>query len=124
MGSGVRRIEPKAPAGDLFNESDVGHVAGHGAGQPGAVESNLPGEIDMRALLAIAALLLACSAVQAQYIIEYDGRTIRIDPDRGTVSIPGVYDNTGKKTKRARPHQDSQQKQEPAQPPTGERQPA
>src|SRR3954464_15741033 len=78
----------------------------------------------MRALLAIATLLLACSAAQAQYTIEYDGRTIRIDPDRGTVSIPGVYDNTGKKTKRARTHQDSQQKQEPAQPPTGERQPA
>ena len=25
-----------------------------------------------------------------------------IDPDRGTVSIPGVYDNTGKKAKRPR----------------------
>jgi uncharacterized protein (DUF2147 family) len=73
----------------------------------------------MRALLAIASLLLACSAAQAQYTIEYEGRTIRIDPDRGTVSIPGVYDNTGKKTKRARTNQDGSQKQAPApQPPT------
>ncbi len=64
----------------------------------------------MRALLAVATLLLACSAAQAQYTIEYGGRTIHIDPDRGTVSIPGVYDNTGKKGKRAR----TDQKQAPA----------
>jgi uncharacterized protein (DUF2147 family) len=54
----------------------------------------------MKRLLAVAALLLASSAAQAQYSFEYGGRTIRIDPDRGTVSIPGVYDNTGKKAKR------------------------
>ncbi|WP_213289660.1 DUF2147 domain-containing protein [Bradyrhizobium sp. sGM-13] len=58
----------------------------------------------MKKCLAIAALLLAgtVTAAQAQYTFEYGGRTITIDPDRGTVSIPGVYDNTGKKTKRAR----------------------
>ena len=54
----------------------------------------------MKKLLAIAALLLASSAAQAQYSFEYGGRTIRIDPDRGTVSIPGVYDNTGRRSKR------------------------
>jgi uncharacterized protein (DUF2147 family) len=56
----------------------------------------------MKTLLAIAALLLASTAAQAQYTFEYGGRTIRIDPDRGTVSIPGVYDNTGHKPKRAK----------------------
>jgi uncharacterized protein (DUF2147 family) len=56
----------------------------------------------MKKLLAIAALLLANTAAQAQYTFEYGGRTIRVDPDRGTVSIPGVYDNTGRKTKRSR----------------------
>jgi hypothetical protein len=55
----------------------------------------------MRKLLAIAALLLASSAAQAQYTFDYGGRTIRIDPDRGTVQIPGVYDNTPK-AKRSR----------------------
>jgi uncharacterized protein (DUF2147 family) len=57
----------------------------------------------MRKLLATAAFLLASTAAQAQYTFDYGGRTIRIDPDRGTVQIPGVYDNTGqgkaKKTK-------------------------
>jgi len=53
----------------------------------------------MRKLLAMAAFLLASTAAQAQYTFEYGGRTIRIDPDRGTVSIPGVYDNTGKAKK-------------------------
>jgi len=61
----------------------------------------------MKRLLAIAALLLASSAAQAQYSFEYGGRTIRIDPDRGTISIPGIYDNTGRKAKRARSNQDS-----------------
>jgi hypothetical protein len=61
----------------------------------------------MKKLLAIAAFVLASSAAQAQYSFEYGGRTIRIDPDRGTVSIPGVYDNTGRKSKRARTDQDS-----------------
>jgi uncharacterized protein (DUF2147 family) len=46
--------------------------------------------------------LLASTAAQAQYTFEYGGRTIRIDPDRGTVSIPGVYDNSGRKAKRSR----------------------
>jgi uncharacterized protein (DUF2147 family) len=55
----------------------------------------------MKRLLAVAALLLASSAAQAQYQFEYGGKTIRIDPDRGTISIPGVYDNT-KKAKRAK----------------------
>lgn len=53
----------------------------------------------MRTLLAAAALLLASSAAQAQYTFEYGGKTIRIDPDRGTVQIPGVYDNTKKAKK-------------------------
>ena len=57
----------------------------------------------MRKLFAIAALLLASTAAQAQYTFEYGGRTIRVDPDRGTVQIPGVYDNTGRsKAKRSR----------------------
>jgi uncharacterized protein (DUF2147 family) len=58
----------------------------------------------MKKCLAIAVLLLASSltAAQAQYSFEYGGRTITIDPDRGTVHIPGVYDNTGKKAKRPR----------------------
>jgi hypothetical protein len=56
----------------------------------------------MKKLLAIAALLLASTAAQAQYTFEYGGRTIRIDPDRGTVQIPGVYDNTGRKAKRSK----------------------
>jgi uncharacterized protein (DUF2147 family) len=60
----------------------------------------------MRVLMAIAVVLLATGAAEAQYSFEYDGRIIRIDPDRGTVSIPGVFDNTPKdntkKSKRAR----------------------
>jgi uncharacterized protein (DUF2147 family) len=55
----------------------------------------------MKRLFASAALLTACllasTPTQAQYTFEYGGRTIRIDPDRGTVSIPGVYDNTGRR---------------------------
>ena len=51
----------------------------------------------MKKLLAIAALLLASTAAQAQYTFDYGGRTIRIDPDRGTVQIPGVYDNTAER---------------------------
>jgi uncharacterized protein (DUF2147 family) len=60
----------------------------------------------MTKLFAIAAFLLASTAAQAQYSFDYGGRTIRIDPDRGTVSIPGVYDNTGRH-KRSRNDQDS-----------------
>ena len=58
----------------------------------------------MKKCLAIAMLLLASSltTAQAQVTFEYGGRTITIDPDRGTVSIPGVYDNTGKKARRPR----------------------
>ena len=58
----------------------------------------------MKKCLAIAVLLLASSltTAQAQYTFEYGGRTITIDPDRGTVHIPGVFDNTGKKAKRPR----------------------
>ncbi|MGJ4900178.1 DUF2147 domain-containing protein [Bradyrhizobium sp. HKCCYLS2058] len=51
----------------------------------------------MKRLLAVAAVVLASSAAEAQYVIEYGGKTIRIDPDRGTVQIPGVYDNTEQK---------------------------
>ena len=47
-------------------------------------------------------MLASTSHAQAQYTFEYGGRTITIDPDRGTVQIPGVYDNTGKKAKRSR----------------------
>jgi hypothetical protein len=66
-------------------------------------------EVNMKKLFAIAAFLLASTAAQAQYTFEYGGRTIRIDPDRGTVSIPGIYDNTGtgRRTKRSRSDQDS-----------------
>jgi uncharacterized protein (DUF2147 family) len=61
----------------------------------------------MKRLFALAAFLLASTAAQAQYTFEYGGRTIRIDPDRGTVSIPGVYDNSGQRTKRSRIDQDN-----------------
>jgi uncharacterized protein (DUF2147 family) len=60
----------------------------------------------MKRLFALAAFLLTSSAAQAQYTFDYGGRTIRIDPDRGTVSIPGVYDNTGRR-KRAHSDRDS-----------------
>jgi hypothetical protein len=60
----------------------------------------------MRTLFAIFAFLLASTAAQAQYTFDYGGQAIRVDPDRGTVSIPGVYDNTGQKPKRARKDQD------------------
>ena len=56
----------------------------------------------MKKPLAIAVFLLASTAAHAQYTFEYGGRTIRIDPDRGTVQIPGVYDNTGRKAKRSK----------------------
>jgi len=64
----------------------------------------------MRKLLAAAAFLLASTAAQAQYTFEYNGRTIRIDPDRGTVQIPGVYDNTGQpKAKKAKKNEQAPQ---------------
>ena len=58
----------------------------------------------MKKCLAIAVLLLASSLAprRPSTRFEYGGRTITIDPDRGTVQIPGVYDNTGKKAKRSR----------------------
>lgn len=55
----------------------------------------------MRALFAFAVIVLASSAAQAQYTFDYGGRTIRIDPDRGTISIPGVYDNSGPRSRRS-----------------------
>jgi uncharacterized protein (DUF2147 family) len=70
----------------------------------------------MRKLLAAAAFLLVSTAAQAQYTFEYGGRTIRIDPDRGTVSIPGVYDNTGEpKAKKAKKNDANQTQQPPQQ---------
>src|SRR3984957_14382841 len=71
-------------------------------------------EVMMKKLFAIAALLLASTAAQAQYTFEYGGRTIRIDPDRGTVSIPGVYDNSGRRSKRSHGDQDNQHKPQQA----------
>src|SRR5215510_14241922 len=71
---------------------------------------------EMRKLLATAAFLLASTAAQAQYTFEYGGRTIRIDPDRGTVSIPGVYDNTGQgKAKKAKKNETPPAQQTPQQ---------
>ena len=69
----------------------------------------------MKRLFAIAALLLASTAAQAQYTFEYGGRIIRIDPDRGTVSIPGVYDNSGRRSRRAHGDQDGDRQRKPAQ---------
>lgn len=70
----------------------------------------------MKKCLAIAVLLLASTAAaQAQYTFEYGGRTIHIDPDRGTVSIHGVYDNTGKKPKRSESERERTRKQTPQQ---------
>jgi len=69
----------------------------------------------MRWLFAITALVIASSAAQAQYTFEYGGKTIRIDPDRGTVSIPGVFDNTGRRNKRGRSDKDNSRKQAPEQ---------
>jgi uncharacterized protein (DUF2147 family) len=70
----------------------------------------------MKMLLAMAALLLASGAAQAQYQFDYGGRTITVDPNRGTVSIPGVYDNTAKKAKRRErsPSQDAKADPQPA----------
>lgn len=61
----------------------------------------------MKGFFAIAAFLTASTAAQAQYTFDYGGRTIRIDPDRGEISIPGVYDNTGRRNKRPRNDQDN-----------------
>ena len=69
----------------------------------------------MKAIFAFAVVLLASSAAQAQYSFDYGGRTIRIDPDRGTVSIPGVYDNSGPRTKRSHNDQDNRPRKQPSQ---------
>jgi len=66
----------------------------------------------MKKLLAAAAFLLVSTAAHAQITFEYDGHIIRIDPDRGTVSIPGVYDNTGRHAKKAKTDKDSSRKQQ------------
>jgi uncharacterized protein (DUF2147 family) len=68
----------------------------------------------MKKLFAIVAFLLASTAAQAQYTFEYGGHTIRIDPDRGTVSIPGVYDNSGRRSKRSLDDQDRDRQRKPA----------
>jgi uncharacterized protein (DUF2147 family) len=80
----------------------------------------------MKKPFAIAALLLATAAAQAQVMFEYGGRTIRVDPDRGTVSIPGVYDNSERRAKRPRTDQDSDRprKNAPQQAKTDPRAPA
>src|SRR3954447_7093418 len=70
---------------------------------------------EMRKLLATAAFLLASTAAQAQYSFDYGGRTIRIDPDRGTVSIPGVYDNTGQSKSKKAKKNDAKPEQAPQQ---------
>jgi len=67
----------------------------------------------VKKLLAIAGFLLASTTAQAQYSFEYGGRTIHIDPDRGTVSIPGVYDNSGRRSKRAHVDRDSDRQHKP-----------
>jgi uncharacterized protein (DUF2147 family) len=64
----------------------------------------------MKWLAVIAAILMLTSAADAQYTFEYGGKTIRIDPDRGTVSIPGIFDNTGRRSKRSRSDQDAAKK--------------
>jgi uncharacterized protein (DUF2147 family) len=53
----------------------------------------------MKRLVALAALVFASSTAQAQYTFDFGGRTIRVDPDRGTVSVPGVYDNTARRNR-------------------------
>ena len=69
----------------------------------------------MKRLFALAAFLLASTAAQAQYTFDYGGRTIRIDPDRGTVSIPGVYDNTGRHKRHSDRDSERARKQTPEQ---------
>jgi uncharacterized protein (DUF2147 family) len=78
----------------------------------------------MKKLLAIAAFLLASTTAQAQYTFEYGGRTIHIDPDRGTVSIPGVYDNSGKRSKRSNNEDSDRSRKMPQQPKTDSPAPA
>jgi len=88
------------------------------------IERFSPREVSMKWLLAVAALVMASTAAQAQYTFEYGGKTIRIDPDRGTISIPGVFDNTGRRNRRSRNDQDSSRKQTPEQAKAGPQTPA
>jgi uncharacterized protein (DUF2147 family) len=44
-----------------------------------------------------------------------DEDAIRIDPDRGTVSIPGVYDNTGRPSKRSKTEDNDRSRKQPPQ---------
>ena len=62
----------------------------------------------MRKLFLLAALLLASTAAQAGETYNFDvgGRKIHIDPDRGIVSIPGVYESGPKRAKRSRDNSD------------------
>ena len=112
VGPKFRTIEPEPAGARLIRETRTDQVARvcrcmrHSAGD------NLFKEIEMKMLLAAAALLLVSTAAQAQITFEYNGRTIRVDPDRGTVSIPGVYDNTGRRSKKAKTDQDSSRKQQ------------
>ena len=79
----------------------------------------------MKKLLAAIAVLFVSTTAQAQYTFEVDGRTIRIDPDRGTVSIPGVFDNTGRKhSKKAKTDRDGSGKQQPQEANTGSQEPS
>ena len=103
----AKRVEPKPPIHDLYSESDAGHVARDCRSVGSGLRIPPAQEVMMKKLFAFAAFLLASTAAQAQYTFEYGGRTIRIDPDRGTVSIPGVYDNSGRRTKRSHNDQDS-----------------
>jgi uncharacterized protein (DUF2147 family) len=92
-------------------ESDRGHLAKYCHDS----EFRIPAqEVMMRTFFALA-FLMASSAAQAQYTFDYGGRTIRIDPDRGTLSIQGVYDNTGRPTKRSHHDGDRPRKQPPQQ---------
>lgn len=58
----------------------------------------------MNKLLILAALTLAAAAANAgeKYNFDVGGRTIHIDPDRGIVSIPGVYESGPKRAKRTK----------------------
>src|SRR6516162_6767595 len=87
-------------AHDLSLERDVDHAT-QNDGAIGSRGFQSAQEVTMKRMLAVAVFLLASSTAHAQYEFQYGGRTIRIDPDRGTVSIPGVYDNTGIRIGRA-----------------------
>ncbi len=62
----------------------------------------------MRRLFAVAVVLLASTAAHAGETYNFDigGHTIHIDPDRGIVSIPGVYESGPMRLKRSRANSD------------------